>query len=131
MPARSESAESSVTIVGSSYVLAVPDVAATGDWWVEVMGFEPWMEPEGWRFVRRGPCRLMLGECPDAIPPAELGDHSYFAYIWLDNVDAYHAEIAARGAEILSPPTDKPWGVREMPVRTPDGHRIMFGTEID
>ena len=28
--------------------------------------------------------------------------------------------------EVLSGPADKPWGLREMAVRTPDGHRIMF-----
>jgi len=25
---------------------------------------------------------------------------------------------------------DKPWGMREFGVRTPDGHRIMFGQEL-
>ena len=44
----------------TSFVLAVPDVAATAAWWYEVMGFEPWMEPEGWRFVRLGACSIML-----------------------------------------------------------------------
>jgi len=111
------------------HVLAVPDIAATARWWVDVMGFEVWMEPDGWIFLRRGAFSLMLGECPDAIPPRDLGDHQYFAYVVMDDVDAYHAEVSARGLEV-APPQDKPWGMREMPVQTPDGNRIMFGQDL-
>lgn len=117
-------------ITAQHYVLAVPDIRATARWWVDVMGFRTWLQPEGWIFLRRGPCSLMLGECPDAIPPANLGDHQYFAYVVMDDIDAYHAEIAARGA-VVPPPADRPWGMREMPVATPDGHRIMFGQDLD
>ena len=112
------------------YVLAVPDVAATAAWWVDRMGFSLWMEPEGWKFVRRGGCSIMLGQCPDAIHPAKLGDHQYFAYVELDDVDAYHAEITANGVDTAQAPMDKPWGMREMPVSTPDGHRIMFAHDL-
>lgn len=87
-------------------------------------------KPDGWCFVVRDNCRVMMGECPDAIAPGALGDHSYFAYIILDDIAAYHAEIAPRGAKILAGPADQPWGMREMAVRTPDGHRIMFGEEL-
>ena len=117
------------TVTGQHHVLAVPDIRATARWWVEVMGLMVWAEPEGWIFLRRGGFSLMLGECPDAIPPSELGDHQYFAYVELDDVDAYHAEVTARGAD-LPAPQDRPWGMREMPVATPDGHRIMFGQDI-
>jgi catechol 2,3-dioxygenase-like lactoylglutathione lyase family enzyme len=110
--------------------LAVPDVERSATWWTDVMGFERWMEPEGWVFVRRGRCSIMLGECPDAIAPADLGDHQYFAYIELDDVDSYHAMVSARGGEVIFPPSDKPWKMREMGVRTPDGHRVMFGQDI-
>lgn len=118
-------------MIGASFVLAVPDVDKTASWWIDVMGFEPWMEPEGWRFVRRGTCHIMLGECPDAIPPADLGDHQYFAYIYVDDLNAYHNEIKGRGVDILAGPEDKPWGMREMAVRTPDGHRVMFGEDLE
>lgn len=118
-------------MIGSSFVLAVPDVEKTATWWIEVMGFAPWMEPEGWRFVHRDACHIMLGECPDAIPPADLGDHQYFAYVYMDDLHAYHKEIKDKGAEILAGPEDKPWGMREMAIRTPDGHRVMFAEDLD
>lgn len=72
----------------------------------------------------------MLGRCPDALSPRDIGDHSYFAYILVDDVDALHAEFVGKGALILRAPEDKPWGRREMAIATPDGHRMMFGQSI-
>ena len=117
-------------MTGCTYVLAVPDLAPTARWWTQCMGFEAWLDVDGWAFLRRDGCYLRIGECPDAIPPRDLGDHQYFAYVELDDVDAYHAEIAGPGVDIIHPPEDRPWGMREMAVRTPDGHRIMFATEL-
>ena len=116
----------SVQIVRTSFVLAVPDVERSCLFWCDVLGFELQPSPTGWRFVTRDGCRVMLGECPDAMPPAELGDHSYFGYVQMAGLDAFFAEISRKHAAILSPPADKPWGMREMAVRTSDGHRVMF-----
>ncbi len=88
------------------------------------------MVVDGWRFVTRDLCRVMLGECPGSLSPSKLGDHSYFGYIEVSDLDGYFSEIAKRKALVLSPPTDKPWGMREMLVTTPDGHRIMFGQAL-
>ena len=117
-------------IVRTSFVLSVPDVERATSYWCDVLGFSLDFSNEGWRFVTRDICRVMLGENPKAIRPSELGDHSYFAYIDVSNLDAYHDEIAKRDAIILAPPADKPWGMREMMVKTPDGHRVMFGQRI-
>jgi uncharacterized glyoxalase superfamily protein PhnB len=119
-----------MTIVHTSYVLAVPDLQQASRYWREVLGFERQAEPPGWDFLVRGPCRVMLGECSDDLPPSELGSHGYFAYIVVDDLDAYHAEIAARGAIVRAAPADKPWGMREMAVATPDGHRMMFAQAL-
>jgi len=72
----------------------------------------------------------MLGECTDAIPASELGDHNYFAYITVNGIDALYEEIVAKGGMPFSTPSDKPWGMREFGVRTPDGHRILFGQVV-
>jgi len=114
-------------IVRTSFVLSVPDVERAVKYWCDVLGFRLQLTHGGWRFVARDICRVMLGENPAAIAPDALGDHSYFAYIEVTDLDAYFDEITSRNASVLSPPADKPWGMREMLVRTPDGHRIMFG----
>lgn len=118
-------------VTRSTYVLAVNDLESTARWWVEKLGFEHWIEVEGWAFLRRDNCYLRIGDCVDAIPPAQLGDHQFFAYVELEDVKAFHDEIAGPGVDILFPPTDQPWGMREFGVRTPDGHRIMFAQDIE
>lgn len=114
-----------------AFVLAVQDVAATAAYLQAALGFaSAWGDGADWRLLVREGVRLMIGHCPDAMPARETGDHSYFAYLHVDDLDAFHAEVAARGAIILAAPADKPWGMREMLVGTPDGHRMMFGQEI-
>ena len=124
------SAASAPDIIRSSFVLAVPDAKASAAWWVEVMGFVPVLEIEGWVFVAQGACAIRLGSCPDALPPRDLGDHAYFGYVAMEGIDAYHAQISVRGAHVRFPPTDRPWGMREMAVETPDGHRVMFAQRL-
>ena len=63
------------------------------------------------------------------MPPADLGDHAYFGFFETDDVDGLYANFAARGARILSPPADRPWGWWEMAVATPEGHRMMFAQQ--
>jgi len=33
----------------------------------------------------------MAGWCPDVIPPSEIGDHSYFAYLQVNEIDSFYA----------------------------------------
>lgn len=109
------------------YVIAVHDVAASQAYFVDALAFEPLdIDAPGWRFVQRGAARFDMGECI-GIPEARvIGDHSWIARIFVDGLDVYFDEITGRGAEISAPPITRPWGLREMLVVTPDGHRIMF-----
>jgi len=110
------------------YVLAVPDLERSAAFYRDVLGFTIHeMGDPGWRMFERDGCRIMAGACPDALPPAQLGDHSWFAYLEVDNADAWHARVEACGAEITKAPANEPWGMREFGLRTVDGHRIMIG----
>ncbi len=114
-----------------AYVLAVHDLAGEAAYFVEVLGFSvEWEDEDRWQAVVRGGVRVMLGRCPAALPASQLGDHSYFGFFATGDVDRLHEEIAARGALILAAPEDRPWGWREMPVATPEGHRMMFAQAI-
>jgi predicted enzyme related to lactoylglutathione lyase len=48
--------------------------------------------------------------------------------VWLQvrDVDAVGHELEEAGVEIIEPPTDKPWGLREMQIRDPDGLSIVI-----
>lgn len=110
------------------HVIAVPDLTRSADWYRDVLGFEVHdVGDPGWRWFQRDACVILAGECPDALAPADTGDHAYFAYIEVDGIDALHAELAVRGIDTIKPLRDEPWGMREFGVRTVDGHRMMFG----
>ena len=113
-------------ILQNHYVLAVHDLRGSAHFF-ESLGFAVVMEPDGWIFVKRDNCMVMLGECRDALAPAKLGDHSYFGYLRVDDVDAYYKEVKERGVRILSPPETKPWEMREFAVASPEGHRMTIG----
>jgi predicted enzyme related to lactoylglutathione lyase len=48
--------------------------------------------------------------------------------LWLQvrDIDAVGDELEEAGVDIIEPPTDKPWGLREMQVRDPDGLSIVI-----
>jgi uncharacterized glyoxalase superfamily protein PhnB len=119
-------------IVNSRCVLAVRDLKVSTQYYKDVLGFsqDP-IDADGWSFLTRDSFRVMLGECPDEKPASELGNHSYFVYWNIDAVDQFYQEVAARGALVTSKPADKPWGLREFGLRTPDGHRITCGELIE
>jgi uncharacterized glyoxalase superfamily protein PhnB len=119
-----------MTITRHDYVLAVPDLARSGAFYRDVLGFAVHVLAPGWMVYEKDGCRIMAGECTGAIPPRELGDHSYFAYLAVDDVEAYHERALGAGAEITKPLRHEPWGMREFGLRTADGHRIMIGSEI-
>jgi uncharacterized glyoxalase superfamily protein PhnB len=118
-------------ITGSAFVLAVHDLDVSVDFYQRVLGFEDLeVAAPGWCFMQHNDCRLHLGECPDAMPASETGDHSYFAYLYVDDANALHQRAIRENAEIMKPLTDESWGMREFALRTPDGHRIMIGERL-
>jgi predicted enzyme related to lactoylglutathione lyase len=113
-------------------VIAVLDLEQSAAFYRDVLGFEiREIGDPGWRMYVRDRCTILAGACPGSIPPAELGDHSYFAYFVVDDVDAEFARIQAAGVEIVKPLRSEWWGMREVGIRTIDGHRIMFGQRLD
>lgn len=60
-----------------------------------------------------------------AAPPTET------LQLWLQVADAAaaHQELLAHGVEVLRAPVQEPWGLIEMWIADPDGHRIVL-TEV-
>lgn len=48
-------------------------------------------------------------------------------YAFVDDIEAIHAELAAKGMSTLSQILDQTWGNREVGVRDPDKNVITFG----
>lgn len=113
------------------FVIAVPDLKKSADFYENVLGFEvAEIGDDGWRLYMKDACHIMADNCPDAIHPNELGDHSYFCYLVVDSADDYYAELVSNKADLGVPPEDKPWQMREFGLTTIDGHRINIGERL-
>ena len=113
------------------FVIAVHDLQKSAAFYRDVLGFSVHTMPDpGFLFYVSGACTIWAGLCPDALPPADLGDHSYFAYLEIDDIDHYYGSVRAKGAKICKNIRDEPWGMREFGVVTVDGHRMMFASSI-
>jgi uncharacterized glyoxalase superfamily protein PhnB len=111
------------------YVIAVPNLRRSSEYYRDMLDFEIIETLDhGWRFLRRDSCFIMAGECPGALSPAALGDHSYFAYLEVDDAERQYSSLLRRGADFIKPLRAEPWGMDEFGLRTIDGHRIMFGS---
>lgn len=118
-------------IVRTRFVIAVHDLQKSSTFYRDVLGFTIHSIPDpGFLLYTSGACTIWAGRCPDALPPAELGDHSYFAYLEMDDNKLFYDSVRAKGAKICKPIRDEPWGMREFGLVTADGHRIMFGSKI-
>lgn len=118
--------------VDSRVVLAVRDLPLSTRFYTEVLGFkrDP-VEANGWSFVSKEVFKLMLGECADEVAASEVGNHAWFARVMVEGLDAYYQKVSSRGANVISQPADRAYGLREFVVRTPDGHRLMFAERLD
>jgi len=113
-----------VRITATNPILRVSDVGASIRYYVEKLGFSlqfSWGEPLSFAGVARDGFEVML--CLEG-----QGQPGTWFTVWVDDVDALHDEYVASGADVRRAPVDLPWGVREMNVADPDGHRIRFST---
>jgi uncharacterized glyoxalase superfamily protein PhnB len=117
---------------GTRLILAVRNLRTATDFYLNALGFQRDFgdESDGWSWLSRDNCHVGLGECADAMPADELGDHSYVAYVNGDDIDGLYGEFVSRGVRIRIPPETKPWGMREFALQTPDGHRMTFGSTV-
>lgn len=113
------------------FVIAVPDLTVSSAFYRDVLGFEiHTIDDPGWLFYTKDTVCIMAGECPGAIPPAKLGDHSFFAYLVVDDIDEYYQTVRKKGAEVIKELRQEPWGMKEFGLRTADGHRVMVGKPV-
>jgi len=116
--------------------------------WFEKLGWKKgwdWGTPPTFGGVCSGKCEIFLcegsqggrGKGSNASTFGEddgvRQDKGVWMSVWVEDVDAVHRECIAQGIEVVWPPTDMPWNVREMHVRHPDGHvfRISRGLGED
>lgn len=109
-------------------VLHVSSAAAAEEFYCGRLGFR---RDFAYRFddARADPCYMGLTRDRVELHVSSFpGDAVAGGVVFLvvEDVDALHADLVAKGVPIALPPTDQSWGNREMYVRDPDGNSIRF-----
>ena len=112
----------------------VADVASTGAWYREVLGFDCEYsagDPPEFAMATRDGFTVMLKRVarPDRIVPNESQGGTWDAFFWVDDVEALRAELASRGAPVVYGPVVQHYGMKEFAVRDPNGYVLGFGQE--
>jgi uncharacterized glyoxalase superfamily protein PhnB len=116
-------------LTGSAAVLTVGDLAASMKHYRDVLGFSvtfEYGEPLSYVCLCREDVQLHLASAALTKHASGNGDVAVF----VTGVDAIHAELAVRGANILAPPQNRDYGMRDFSVVDPDANRLTFGEPV-
>ena len=125
-------------------ILNVSDMAASLAWFTSLGWTVQWQwgEPVGFAAVGSGECEIFLslngqggrGRGPNTrtFGPGgdETADCGMWMSVWVDDVDAVHAQAIAAQVDVVFDPQDMPWGVRECHIRHPDGHVFRLSQSL-
>jgi uncharacterized glyoxalase superfamily protein PhnB len=117
-------------VTRTQHVLAVDDFKAAIEFFTGKLGFVLNRAIGGWAFLQLDDFYLMVGDCRGEVPARATGNHSLFAYVNCKNIDELYQLYRERGVTFRQNLADKPWGIREFEVETPEGHRIIFGETL-
>ena len=77
------------------------------------------------------PAVVLLGNPgPDYRNPKQLGSHCQFNYIYVDDLDAHHAQATAAGAKIVVELETADYGDRRYAAEDPEGHQWWFAERV-
>jgi uncharacterized glyoxalase superfamily protein PhnB len=109
------------------------DLPATLAYYRDKLGFEclgAWGDPPSYAIVERDGHRIHFRCTPCvATGPDKYADELLDAYLFVEDADALHAELAARGVEFARRIGNTPWHSREFVVKDCDGRLLAFGSD--
>lgn len=117
-------------VTKTQHILAVNDFDSALKYFTEKLEFTLDNIIDGWAFLNLNGFYLMVGDCQGEVPAKETSNHSLFAYINCEGIDELYNQYQKNSVQFKQKIADKPWGLREFEVETPEGHRIIFGQTI-
>jgi catechol 2,3-dioxygenase-like lactoylglutathione lyase family enzyme len=112
----------------------VADVARTGDYYREVLGFEREYaagDPPEFAVYSRSGSPIMFRRVADAtlIRPNESQGGTWDVFFWVNDIVALYDELSRKGAVAVYAPVVQPYGMKEFAVRDPNGYVLGFGQQ--
>jgi len=124
-------------LTGIAPYFLVADVVKAAEYYRDRLGFAIrgyfFEDPPVFAMVARDDRVVMLSRIENRRGGSnrDYKDVGLDAYIWVDDVDALYGELRQRGADIVSPPQLRIYGMKEVEVRDLDGYVICFGADVD
>jgi uncharacterized glyoxalase superfamily protein PhnB len=108
--------------------LAYPNILEASDWLCDAFGFTVRLRIANHRVqLNVGDGAIVLTTRAASDRPVEL---AHAVMVRVDDVDRHHEHAKARGARVLRPPVDYPYGERQYSVADPGGHAWTFSQSI-
>lgn len=104
--------------------LAYPDVRAAVEWLCRTFGFVERLRIGDHR------AQLTFGTGSLVVTGGSGGGAGHGVMVRVADVDAHYEHAKQRGAPIVSPPADYPYGERQYTADDPGGHRWTFSQTI-
>lgn len=123
-----------LTTISPQFV--VPDVIAAAEYYRDVLGFRIlgyFLDPPVFAMVARDTAEIHFGKADDGAGPSPNSSRRGIgldAYIWVNDLDSLHAELKARGAEIIEAPVLRVYKCYEMVVEDNFGFRLCFSMDF-
>ena len=134
MPEAQTKAAAKLTAICPTFV--VKDVVATAEYYRDVLGFKIlgyFLDPPVFAMVARDVAEIHFGKidansepAPNSVRRKGLGTD---AYIWTNDLDALHAELKERGANITEGPIQRVYNCLELVVEDLNGFRLVFAMD--
>lgn len=115
---------------GSTTVMTVDDVMKSLAYYRDKLGFDldfEYGQPTFCAGLCSGNVSIHLVAAAETQPRRQPGSGG--VVIFVDDVDAVHADLAKRGATITVPLGDRDYGLRDFNVADLDGNMLVFGAE--
>ncbi len=126
------------TIPRISPILGVKRVRQAAEYYRDILGFSldpvdgvfqpSASEPDGvYAIVKNGDVWIHFQIRRDTIPVRDRHSLERDVYLYVNDISATHAELSSLGANIISPPANMPYGLREFTVEDLNGFRLTYG----
>jgi catechol 2,3-dioxygenase-like lactoylglutathione lyase family enzyme len=129
--------QTSPQLLRSAPYFPVADVERSAGHYERVLGFEREYtggSPPMFAILSRDGLPIMLRRvaAPGDIRPNEKQGGTWDAFFWVRDVRALHAELSARGADVVyGPIVQESYRMEEFAVRDPEGYVLGFGQPLE
>lgn len=114
--------------------LHVPDVDEAVRFFTDLLSFRAYIHERDYAYVHREKTvgfRILKRSDEDCPFPQPNGYSYYIDIVSMDDLlEELGPKLKLLPADDVRGPVDQPWGQRELMIRTPDGHLLVFGQAL-